>query len=124
MIPLSDGGGLSPYSQLLLGAIHMANLPKKCFNGLAVSGATGDRQSRGSSVPVTFKKSAKKSAGISALLLVLACLAVGVVIGPPAAPQDEDEPQQYPAHRARRYAATAPTVNPHGDASLFRLATG
>jgi len=70
----------------------MANMPKKCFNGLAVSGATGDRQSRGSSVPVTFKKSAKKSAGISVLLVVLACLGAAVLVGHQTVPpMDRDE---------------------------------
>ena len=74
----------------------MANMLKKCFNGLAVSGASGDRQSRGSSVPVTFKKSvktsAKKPAGISVLLLVLACLAAAVLVGHQTVPpMDRDE---------------------------------
>ena len=62
----------------------MANRLKKCFNGLAVTCATGDRLSRGSSVTVPFKK--------SALLLVLACLAAAVLIGHQTVPpMDRDE---------------------------------
>jgi 4-amino-4-deoxy-L-arabinose transferase-like glycosyltransferase len=62
----------------------MANRLKKCFNGLAVTWATGDRPSRGSSVTVPFKK--------SALLLVLACLAAAVLIGHQTVPpMDRDE---------------------------------
>ena len=62
----------------------MANRLKKCFNGLAVTCATGDRLSRGSSVTVPFIK--------SALLLVLACLAAAVLIGHQTVPpMDRDE---------------------------------
>ena len=62
----------------------MAKGLKKCFNGLAVTCATGGRPSGGSSVTVPFKK--------SALLLVLACLAAAVLIGHQTVPpMDRDE---------------------------------
>ena len=70
----------------------MEKAGKRCFNRRAVAWKAGERPSRGSSVTVPFKK--------SALLMVLALLAVAVLIGHQTVPpMDRDESRFAQASR-------------------------
>jgi len=102
MIPLPGGDVPSPYNRPHERANHMARMPKKCFNRQAVTCWTGGRPSRGSSVTVPFKK--------SALLLVLACLAVAVLIGHQTVPSMDRDESRF-AQASKQMVQTGALVN-------------
>ena len=109
MGPLIGGGDVPPYSRGHVQAIDIANRAKKCFNRQAVTCPTAGRPSRGSSVTVAFKKSAKRPAAISALLLLLACLAAAVLIGHQTVPPMDRDESRF-AQASRQMAQTGDVV--------------